>query len=618
MMLLNEKKIWEMDDLQQSIWSNKYQYKGESFDNWINRVSGGNEKIGQLIRDRKFLFAGRILANRGLPKDGINVTYSNCYVLQPPQDNIESIFDTAKYIARTFSYGGGVGIDISNLRPKGAKVHNAAKTTTGAVSFMDLYSMATGLIGQKGRRGALMISMDVNHPDIEDFIDIKTDLDRVTKANISVRINDEFMDAVLNKTMYECKFIVNSGQEVITKEVDAHKLFMKLITNNWDYAEPGILFWDKIENNHLLSADKEFKYAGVNPCAEEPLPAGGSCLLGSINLSEFVTEPFTQHATFDNDKFKECVRDCVVGLNEVLEEGLPLHPLEQQKESVSKYRQIGLGVMGIADMLIKLGIRYGSDEAVKLCEELSNMMLNEAVKQSALLAKEYGPFEKYNEEVIFNSKFFINNISDEVKELVREYGLRNSQLLTIPPTGSISTMLGISGGIEPIFNLSYFRKTESVHDEDVVYKVYTQVVKEYMDINGISNEEDLGDIFVTAMNLKAEERIKMQGAWQKNIDASISSTINLPNEATIEDVYDIYVNAWKNDLKGITIYRDGCKRSGILTNEKPKEEEKREILNQEITEPETEEFVCPDCGNKAVIPTGGCGICLQCGYSKCH
>ena len=618
MMLLNEKKIWEMDELQQSIWSNKYQYKGESFDNWINRVSGGNEKIGQLIRDRKFLFAGRILANRGLPKDGINVTYSNCYVLQPPQDNIESIFDTAKYIARTFSYGGGVGIDISNLRPKGAKVHNAAKTTTGAVSFMDLYSMATGLIGQKGRRGALMISMDVNHPDIEDFIDIKTDLDRVTKANISVRINDEFMDAVLNKTMYECKFIVNSGQEIITKEVDAHKLFMKLITNNWDYAEPGILFWDKIENNHLLSADKEFKYAGVNPCAEEPLPAGGSCLLGSINLSEFVTEPFTQHATFDNDKFKECVRDCVVGLNEVLEEGLPLHPLEQQKESVSKYRQIGLGVMGIADMLIKLGIRYGSDEAVKLCEELSNMMLNEAVKQSALLAKEYGPFEKYNEEVIFNSKFFINNISDEVKELVREYGLRNSQLLTIPPTGSISTMLGISGGIEPIFNLSYFRKTESVHDEDVVYKVYTQVVKEYMDINGISNEEDLGDIFVTAMNLKAEERIKMQGAWQKNIDASISSTINLPNEATIEDVYDIYVNAWKNDLKGITIYRDGCKRSGILTNEKPKEEEKREILNKEITEPETEEFVCPDCGNKAVIPTGGCGICLQCGYSKCH
>ena len=622
MNFLNKNKIWEMDELQQSIWTNKYQYNNESFDEWINRVSGGNEKIGQLIRDRKFLFAGRILANRGLPKDGINVTYSNCYVLQPPQDNIESIFDTAKYIARTFSYGGGVGIDISNLRPKGAKVHNAAKTTTGAVSFMDLYSMATGLIGQKGRRGALMISMYVNHPDIEDFIDIKTDLDRVTKANISVRINDEFMKAVLNKTMYECKFIVDSGREVITKEVDAHKLFMKLITNNWDFAEPGILFWDNIENNHLLSADKEFKYAGINPCAEEPLPAGGSCLLGSINLSEFVTDPFSADAIFDNEKFKECVRDCVVGLNEVLEEGLPLHPLQQQKESVSKYRQIGLGVMGIADMLIKLNIRYGSEEAVKLCEELSNMMLNEAIKQSALIAKEHGPFEKYNEEVIFNSKFFINNVNDEVKELVRQYGLRNSQLLTIPPTGTISTMLGISGGIEPIFNLSYFRKTESVHDKDVVYKVYTPVVKEYMDAKNINDEEQLSDIFVTAMTLNPQERIKMQSAWQKNIDASISSTINLQNEATLEDVYNIYVSAWKNDLKGITIYRDGCKRSGILTNEKPKEEDKREILNQNITEetlePGTEEFICPECGNKAIIPTGGCAICLQCGHSKCQ
>ena len=622
MNFLNKNKIWEMDELQQSIWTNKYQYNNESFDEWINRVSGGNEKIGQLIRDRKFLFAGRILANRGLPKDGINVTYSNCYVLQPPQDNIESIFDTAKYIARTFSYGGGVGIDISNLRPKGAKVHNAAKTTTGAVSFMDLYSMATGLIGQKGRRGALMISMDVNHPDIEDFIDIKTDLDRVTKANISVRINDEFMKAILNKTMYECKFIVDSGREVITKEVDAHKLFMKLITNNWDFAEPGILFWDNIENNHLLSADKNFKYAGINPCAEEPLPAGGSCLLGSINLSEFVTNPFSADAIFDNEKFKECVRDCVVGLNEVLEEGLPLHPLQQQKESVSKYRQIGLGVMGIADMLIKLNIRYGSEEAVKLCEELSNMMLNEAIKQSALIAKEHGPFEKYNEEVIFNSKFFINNVNDEVKELVRQYGLRNSQLLTIPPTGTISTMLGISGGIEPIFNLSYFRKTESVHDKDVVYKVYTPVVKEYMDAKNINDEEQLSDIFVTAMTLNPQERIKMQSAWQKNIDASISSTINLPNEATLEDVYNIYVSAWKNDLKGITIYRDGCKRSGILTNEKPKEEDKREILNQNITEetlePGTEEFICPECGNKAIIPTGGCAICLQCGHSKCQ
>ena len=451
------KSKWQMDELQKSIWANKYQYNNETFNEWIERVSGGNKKIAKLIRERKFLFAGRILANRGLPKDGIKVTYSNCYVLSPPQDNLESIFDTAKYLARTFSYGGGVGIDISNLRPRGALVHNSAKTTTGAVSFMDLYSMTTGLIGQRGRRGALMISMDVNHPDIEECIDLKTDLEKVTKANISVKINDEFMKAVLNKSKYECKFKVKADGEEIVKEVDAYKLFMKLITNNWDFAEPGILFWDNIEKNHLLSEDKNFKYAGVNPCAEEPLPAGGSCLLGSINLSEFVIAPFTEHAIFDKAKFKSCVRDCVVGLNEVLEEGLALHPLKEQRESVSKYRQIGLGVMGIADMLI---------------------MLNEAVKQSALLAKEYGPYEKYNEKALFKSSFFIKNVKEDVKDLVKKYGLRNSQLLTIPPTGSISTMLGVSGGIEPIINLSYFRTTESLHNEDVFFKEYTPIVTE--------------------------------------------------------------------------------------------------------------------------------------------
>ena len=616
-------KNWEMDELQNAIWSSKYQYNNENFDEWVKRVSGGNKKIGKLIKEKKFLFAGRILANRGLPKHGIKVTYSNCYVLESPKDNLESIFDTAKYLAKTFSYGGGVGIDISNLRPNGATVNNSAKTTTGAVSFMDLYSMTTGLIGQRGRRGALMISMDVNHPDIEDFIDIKTDLERVTKANISVRINDSFMRAVENKKPYVCKFEVDATGEVIEKEVDAYKLFMKLIKNNWDFAEPGILFWDNIENNHLMSADESFKYAGVNPCAEEPLPAGGSCLLGSINLSEFVTSPFTDKARFNIPSFRDCVRDCVVGLNEVLDEGLPLHPLEQQRQSVSKYRQIGLGVMGIADMLIKLGIRYGSDEAVKLCEELSNLMLNEAVRQSALLAREYGPYEEYNEKAIFKSKFFVDNINGFTKELVRKYGLRNSQLLTIPPTGTISTMLGISGGIEPIFNISYFRKTESVHNEDVVYKVYTPVVKEYMKAKGLKDEEELSDIFVTAMTLDPQERIKMQRAWQKNIDASISSTINLPYEATVEDVYDIYMSAWKNDLKGITIYRDGCKRSGILTNEDTDKKKDNEVEIEEIAmdteiEEGMEKFVCPECKNEAIIPTGGCGICLQCGYSKCN
>lgn len=615
------KKPWDMDELQKSIWKNKYRYNKENFDEWINRISAKNTRIGKLIRQKKFLFAGRILANRGLYKDGLKVTYSNCYVLEPPKDNLEDIFDTAKKLARTFSYGGGVGIDISKLRPRGAKVNNSAKNTTGAVSFMELYSMTTGLIGQRGRRGALMISMEVSHPDIEDFIDIKTDLTKITKANISVRINDEFMKAVENNETYRCEFIVEGNNEHVIKEVNAKKLFMKLCKNNWDYAEPGILFWDNIKKHHLMSEDKEFAYSGVNPCAEEPLPSGGSCLLGSINLAEFVIQPFGTSATFDSNKFKACVRESVIALNQVLDEGLDLHPLQEQKISVDKYRQIGLGVMGIGDMLIKMNMRYGSDKSIDLCKFIARTMLNEAVKQSSLLAKEYGPFKEYKKEAILKSKFFNDNINDDIKELVKLYGLRNSQLLTIPPTGSISTMLGISGGIEPIFNISYIRKTESLHDEDVYYKVYTPIVKEYMDLKNITDEKDLQDIFVTAMNLDYEDRIKMQQAWQQYIDASISSTINLPYETTVEDVYEIYIKAWKHNLKGVTIFRDGCKRSGVLINEKPKDEKKENDLKEEICVTEddkNEKFICPECGNEQMANTGGCSICLKCGYSGCN
>ena len=615
------KKPWDMDELQKSIWKNKYRYNKENFDEWINRISAKNTRIGKLIRQKKFLFAGRILANRGLYKDGLKVTYSNCYVLEPPKDNLEDIFDTAKKLARTFSYGGGVGIDISKLRPRGAKVNNSAKNTTGAVSFMELYSMTTGLIGQRGRRGALMISMEVSHPDIEDFIDIKTDLTKITKANISVRINDEFMKAVENNETYRCEFIVEGNNEHVIKEIDAKKLFMKLCKNNWDYAEPGILFWDNIKKHHLMSEDKEFAYAGVNPCAEEPLPSGGSCLLGSINLAEFVIQPFGTSATFDSNKFKACVRESVIALNQVLDEGLDLHPLQEQKISVDKYRQIGLGVMGIGDMLIKMNMRYGSDKSIDLCKFIARTMLNEAVKQSSLLAKEYGPFKEYKKEAILKSKFFNDNIDEDIKELVKLYGLRNSQLLTIPPTGSISTMLGISGGIEPIFNISYIRKTESLHDEDVYYKVYTPIVKEYMDLKNITDEKDLPDIFVTAMNLDYEDRIKMQQAWQQYIDASISSTINLPYETTVEDVYEIYIEAWKHNLKGVTIFRDGCKRSGVLINEKPKDEKEENDLKEEICVTEddkNEKFICPECGNEQMANTGGCSICLKCGYSGCN
>lgn len=548
------------NQLGQDIWERKYRYENETFDEWINRVSGGNSEIANLIKEKKFLFGGRILANRGLENKGRKISLSNCYVIEPPEDNIESIFDCAKKLARTYSYGGGCGVDISKLSPRGAKVNNAAKETTGSVSFMDLYSMVTGLIGQAGRRGALMLSLSCEHPDLEEFIGIKSDLDRVTKANISIRITDKFMAAVKNKTPFTLSFTRLETGETITKEIDAYEMFHKMCEMNWDYAEPGMLFWDRINNWNLLSCDDEFEYAGTNPCAEEPLPAGGSCLLGSINLAEFACD-----TGFDFESFKHCVKSSVIALNEVLDEGLPLHPLKEQRESVYDWRQIGLGIFGLADLLIKLGIKYGSPEAIDLCDMIGHTMADMAIKTSAVLAKEYGVYPKYKPEAVEQSAFYSKNALGETKELVESFGLRNSQLLTIAPTGSLSTMLGVSGGIEPIFANYYTRKTESLKGHDEYYKVYTPIVKEYMDKHGLKDDSELPGYFVTAQTLNYKNRIYMQSVWQSHIDASISSTVNVPNDFTVEQVEGLYMTAWDAGLKGVTIFRDGCKRAGILT-----------------------------------------------------
>ena len=294
--IMTEKEWLSENQLSLDIWHKKYQVNGETFEEWLDRVSGGNKDVRELIKDKKFIFGGRILASRGVT--GRRVTYSNCYVITPPEDNIESIFNTAAKLARTYSYGGGCGIDISNLRPKGAIVHNAAKSTSGAVSFMDLYSQVTGLIGQAGRRGALMISISCKHPDIEEFINLKTKQGVCEKANISIRVSDDFMEAAIHDEDWITEF-TSEETGTITKTFKARDLLKLLAKRNWEWAEPGMLYWDRITRYNMLNNDERFSYAGVNPCAEEPLPAGGSCLLGSINLSEFVLNPFTSEATID-------------------------------------------------------------------------------------------------------------------------------------------------------------------------------------------------------------------------------------------------------------------------------------------------------------------------------
>ena len=592
------------------IWEKKYKYDGETFNEWLERVSGGDQELKEMIANKEFIFAGRILSNRGLYKLGRKITYSNCYVIAPPEDNLESIFDTAKKLARTYSYGGGCGVDISKLRPKGSEVNNSAKYTTGSISFMELYNLTTDIIGQKGRRGALMISIDVNHPDVSEFISIKSDLNKIQKANISVRVDANFMKAVIEGLQFVTEFLVEDTGEVITKEIDARKLFKELARQNWKFAEPGILFWDRISKWNLLSEDEEFEYAGTNPCAEEPLPSGGSCLLGSLILPTFV-----EGKEFNFNRLASAVQKSVKALNDVLDEGLPLHPLEEQRESVRDWRQIGLGILGVGDLLIKLGLKYGSPESLEFCDNIAKVIVDNALKASALLAKDFGAYPKYKANKVLKSEFLLENASIETFELIEKYGLRNSQLLTIAPTGSIGTMLETSTGIEPNFAFSYVRKTESLHGEDVFYKVFIPIAKKYMEENNIIDEEDLPEYFVTAQNLNPYDRIKMQGIWQKRIDASISSTINLVNKVSVEEVEKLYLEAWKNGLKGMTIYRAGCDREGILTVT-PKTEKKVEELTLPTIPRGELKPIAPDTIYYPTTMRIGCGkLKVMIGYS---
>lgn len=616
---------WELNEMQSAIWTKKYCFKGqETFPSWLDRVSNFNKKLRGRMLNRQFLFGGRILANRGLPEKGIKVTYSNCYVLAPPTDSIweeensDTIWATAGKMAKTYAYGGGVGISIRNLRPRGSVVHNNARTTTGAVSFMPLYSLTTETIGQEGRRGALMISIPNRHPDLLEFIDVKTENGAITGANISIEIDDVFMHAARNDENYRLHFTVEDTGEVIERWVKAKDLYRKIIANNWDWAEPGMLFWDRIENYHLMSHDSRFKFVGTNPCAEEPLPAGGSCLLGSINLSEFVRFPFTDKAYFDYNDYIDAINDSVNALNDVLDEGLDLHPLKEQRESVRQLRQIGLGVMGIADMMVKLGITYGSEESLKFSHKLGHILANSAMQASAWIAHEKGVFDWYEWDNIKESTYFQNVATDETKQLVKMFGLRNSQILCIAPTGSLAAMLGISGGVEPFFDLAYNRTTKSLHGEDVTYRVEEPIVKEYRETTGNLTGE-LPEYFVTAMTLNWRDRINMQSVWQTYIDASISSTVNLPQETTIEETMDLYHYAWEMELKGATIFRDGCKRMGILTHDAPTEDNLVDLVEATIETKRASGYYskCPECESTEMMVAAGCVTCQECGFSPC-
>ena len=528
------------------IFKKKYLQEGETFDQWLDRVSGGDKDVKKLILEKKFLFGGRILSNRGR-----NIgTLSNCYVIGLKDDSIESIYDVAKASAQTYKAGGGVGIDITKLAPKGAKVNNAAKTTSGAVSFIDLFTTTTGLIGQNGRRGALMVSIGCDHPDIEDFISLKTDVNKATTANLSIRVSDDFMNAVVNGEKWITSFTRPETGETITKEYDAKELFQKFCDANYDYGEPGLLFWDRIEEYNLVSKYKEFKFAGVNPCAEEPLPDGGACLLGSMNLATYVKDGDFDYTTFGKD-----VKVAIKALNDVQEEGISQHPLDKQQKMARDWRQVGLGIMGLGDLFIKMNVAYGSPKSLEIADHIGKCMAVNAL-QASISIGETKPFPKFDKKNITNSSFYKEHLHFDCESMA------NSQLLTIAPTGTISTMLGVSGGIEPLFALEYERTTKSLHSEEFTYKVIPPIVQE-------ARDKGMTDGLVCSADIDYNDRIRMQAVWQKHIDASISSTINLPENFPREKIADLYISAWRAGLKGVTVFRDGCKRVGIL---KTKEE----------------------------------------------
>ena len=568
---------WLDNQLSIDIWNKKYRYNNESLDEWFNRVSGGNSDIKRLIKEKKFLFGGRILSNRGIPTNG---SLSNCYVLSV-EDSIEDIYKCCSEMARTYSYGGGVGIDISKLRPRGAKVNNSAKTTSGAVSFMKTFDTVTSVIGQNGRRAALMISMDVNHPDIEEFIDIKANTDQINSANISIRVNDHFMKAVENNSnnyilswpvdKYETGICTDEWEydklykvnDVYYKKINPVKLFDKLVQNNFDYAEPGILYWDCIDHWNMMDKNVDFRYAGVNPCAEEPLTDGSACLLGAMNLSAYVENKKFNWKLFEND-----VKIATIGLNEVLQEGISKHPLKVQQEAAATWRAIGLGFLDLAGALVKMEITYGSTEAVQFCREVTHTMLLAAFCESCDLNKDNESFDK-----LFESEFYKSRILPFIpKEYYGRYPL-NSQLLTIAPTGTLSTMLNsLSGGGEPAFALSYTRTTKSLHGKDVIYEIHPPIVEEYLKEHNCSMNE-LPEWFITSDQIHWKDRINMQSALQSNIDASISSTLNLKEDVTLDDVKQLYIYAWKQGLKGATIFRRNCKRVAILNDSNTKSQE---------------------------------------------
>ena len=642
-------KYFKGDELAARVWVNKYAVK-DSFGNiyekspedmhWriANEVARIEDKYPQALSAQELFDVFdhfKYIVPQGSPMTGIGNNYqvaslSNCFVigLDGPADSYGAIIRIDEEQVQLMKRRGGVGHDLSHIRPKGSPVKNSALTSTGLVPFMERYSNSTREVAQDGRRGALMLSVSIKHPDSEAFIDAKMTEGKVTGANVSVKLDDEFMKAAVENRPYMQQFPIDSKEPTYKKEINASALWKKIVHNAWKSAEPGVLFWDTILRESVPDcyADLGFRTVSTNPCGEIPLCPYDSCRLLAINLYSYVVNPFTPEAYFDFEKFKkhasmaQRIMDDIIDLElEKIEKiiakvdsdpetdevkGPERHLWEKIYKKSSMGRRTGVGITAEGDMIAAMGLRYGTEEATEFAEKVHKTLALETYRSSVNLAKERGAFEIYD-AVREENNPFINRIKEADPELyaeMRQYGRRNIACLTIAPTGTTSLMTQTTSGIEPVFMPVYKRRRkvnpndENVHVDYVdetgdafeEYIVFHHKFLTWMKVNGYDpdkrySQEEIDELVAKSPYHKATSndvdwlmKVKMQGRIQKWVDHSISVTINLPNSVDEELVNRLYVEAWKSGCKGCTVYRDGS-RSGVLISTKKKEEKKEEL-----------------------------------------
>ncbi len=514
-------------------------------------------KFLSILEDFKFVPGGRIMHGAG--REDITTTLNNCYVVAVRNDSIKSIYDTIINEALTYKYGGGCGHDLSVLRPAGKAINGTGGESCGPTGFMNLFSENTNTIAQHGRRGANMQTLRIDHPDIEKFISIKTgDIDMVKYSNISVLLTHKFMQAVKNDSDFD---LVYDGQ--IYDTIKAKELWNKIIEHAHSSAEPGLLFWDTMKDFH--NAEYCSPLVSTNPCAEQPLPDGGCCNLGAINLERFVDK----NGNFMIDQFRDTVSVGTRFLDNVIDYNMDRHALDDQKKNAMNDRRVGLGILGLGDMLVRLGIQYDSEDALQTIDQIMQIFRDTAYETSVNLAIEKGKYPNFKWAGYSKSKF-VKNLPKSLHSKIKKHGIRNCTITTVAPTGSGAIVSRVTSGVEPIFATSYKRRVKENDGYGKSFKEYTVYHPTIEKLFG--TDENLPTHVVTSHNIDPYFRVKMQGTIQKYIDSSISSTVNLAQDITVETIADIYMTAYEAGLKGITVYREGSREGILITEEKEKKE----------------------------------------------